>query len=187
MNPRIGRLMMHSKAGLTRAARSSPSIGGIPEMKILIRLALPAVLALAAFAPTAQAEQPGQHPHYLHALSDLRDARANLQKRGGDAEVKWDEAKAIADIDAAIGKIKGAAVDDGKNLDDHPAVDAPDRRRRLHKALVDLQAARDNVNMEEDNNFAQGLKARALHDVESALGRTREGLCNAGDTSFCPK
>jgi hypothetical protein len=156
-------------------------------MKTMIRLALPAVFALAAMAPSAQADQPGQHPHYLHALSDLRDARANLQKRGGDAEVKWDEGKAVADIDAAIGKIKAASVDDGKNLDDHPAVDAPDRKGRLHKALVDLQSAREDVNREEDNNFAQGLKARALRDVESAIGRTREGLCNAGDTSFCPK
>jgi hypothetical protein len=156
-------------------------------MKTLIRFALPAVLALAALAPTAQADQPGQHPHYLHALSDLRDARANLQKRGGDPEMKWDENKAIADVDAAIGKIKAASIDDGKNLDDHPAVDAPDRKGRLHKALADLQTAREHVNKEEDNAFAQGLKARALRDIESAVMRTREGLCNGGDMAFCPK
>jgi len=156
-------------------------------MKTMIRFALPAVLALAAMAPTAQADQPGQHPHYLHALSDLRDARANLQKRGGDAEMKWDEGKAISDIDAAIGKIKAASIDDGKNLDDHPTVDAPDRKGRLHKALADLQTAREQVNKEEDNAFAQGLKVRALHDIESAALRTREGLCNAGDMAFCPK
>jgi hypothetical protein len=43
------------------------------------------------------------------------------------------------------------------------------------------------VNKEEDNAFAQGLKMRALHDIESAVMRTREGLCNAGDTAFCPR
>ena len=156
-------------------------------MKTMIRFAIPAVLALAAMAPAAQADQPGQHPHYLHALSDLRDARANLQRRGGDAEVKWDESKAIADVDGAIGKIKSASIDDGKNLDDHPAVDAPDRKGRLHKALSDLQTAHENVAREEDNNFAQGLKVRALRDIDNAVGRTREGLCNAGDLAFCPK
>ncbi len=156
-------------------------------MKTMHRFVVPAVLALAAMAPSAQADQPGQHPHYLHALSDLRDARANLQRRGGDVEVKWDEGKAIADVDGAIGKIKTASIDDGKNLDDHPAVDAPDRKGRLHKALADLQSGREDVNKEEDNAFAQGLKARALRDIESAMGRTREGLCNAGDTAFCPK
>jgi hypothetical protein len=154
-------------------------------MKIVIRFAVPALLALVAMSPAARADQPGQHPHYLHALSDLRDARANLQKRGGDAEVKWDESKAIGDIDGAIGKIKAAAVDDGKNLDDHPVVDSPDRKGRLRKALADLQTAREDVNKEEDNNFAQGLKQRALHDIESAILRTREGLCNAGDNSYC--
>jgi hypothetical protein len=159
-------------------------------MKLRIRSAVPASLALALFAglaPSARADQPGQHPHYLHALSDLRDARANLQKRGGDSAVKWDEGKAIADVDAAIGKIKTASIDDGKNLDDHPSVDAPDRKGRLHKALADLQSAREDVAKEEDNNFAQGLKGRALHDIESAEVRTREGLCNAGDAAFCPK
>jgi hypothetical protein len=143
-------------------------------------------LALVVLAPVAMADQPGAHPHYLHALSDLRDARANLQKRGGDGAMKWDESKAIGDVDGAIGKIKAASIDDGKNLDDHPAVDAPDRSGRLHKALADLQAAKDNVNREEDNAFAQGLKGRAMHDIDSAIMRTREGLCNSGDKSFCP-
>ena len=156
-------------------------------MKMLFRLAFPTMLALAAIAPVALADQPGAHPHYLHALSDLRDARANLQKRGGNDETKWDEAKAIGAVDAAIGKIKAASIDDGKNLDDHPAVDAPDRKGRLHKALADLKTAKDHVNMEEDNAFAQGLKARAIHDIDDAILRTRAGLCNSGDTAFCPK
>jgi hypothetical protein len=154
-------------------------------MKTIFRIALPALLALVAIAPVALADQPGAHPHYLHALSDLRDARANLQRRGGDPETKWDESRAIGDIDAAIGKLKAASIDDGKNLDDHPAVDSPDRSGRLHKALADLQTAKDHITHEEDNAFAQGLRGRALHDIDSALMRTREGLCNAGDRNFC--
>src|SRR5437899_444039 len=41
--------------------------------------------------PPAHAEK---HPAYLHALSDLRDARFNLIRKGGDAEMKWDEREA---------------------------------------------------------------------------------------------
>jgi hypothetical protein len=158
-------------------------------MNKLIRLAAPAVLSISALlATTASADQPGAHPAFLHALSDLRNARANLERKGGDAQMKWDEGKAIADIDAAIGKIKQASVDDGKNLDDHPPVDAKEPRSgRLHKALAALEAAHRDVDKEEDNAFAQGLKARAIHDIDSALLRTKEGLCNAGDTNFCPK
>jgi hypothetical protein len=93
---------------------------------------------------------------------------------------------AIGDINAAIGKIKQASIDDGKNLDDHPPVDAREPRLgRLHKALDALRAAHADVDREEDNAFAQDLKHRALRDIDSAILRTREGLCNAGDAYFC--
>ena len=157
-------------------------------MKPMLRIVLPAALALAALAGNASAEQPGKHPALLHALSDLRFARANLERKGGDADVKWDEARAIGDIDSAIKKIKDAAIDDGKNLADHPAVDATlARRGRLHHALEALNAARRDVSKEEDDAFAQGLKRRALEDINVSIQRTREGLCDMGDKAFCPK
>lgn len=156
-------------------------------MKNLMKLGLPFVLALVSAAPQAMADQPGKHPAYLHALTDLRNARANLiRKKGGDAEVKWDESKAIADIDNAIKKIKEAAIDDGKNLDDHPALDADQPYSgRLHHALEALKAAHDDVNQEEDNEYAKHLKKRALEDIAGAERRTREALCNFGDKAFC--
>lgn len=157
-------------------------------MHRIVRFAMPAALAIASLVATAaSADQPGKHPAFLHALSDLRNARANLEKRPGDPQIKWDEGKAVGDIDGAIGKIKAASIDDGKDLNDHPPVDATPRAGRLHKALSALQAAHADVDKEEDNAFAQGLKARALQDIDSATLRTKEGLCNAGDTSFCPK
>ncbi len=132
--------------------------------------------------------QPGKHPAFLHALSDLRLARANLERKGGDAESKWDEARAIGDIDDAIKEIRGAAIDDGKNLSDHPAVDVKLKRGgRLHHALQSLEAARHDVNEEEDDKFAEGLKHRALLHITAAFDRTKEGLCNEGDKEFCPK
>ncbi len=156
-------------------------------MKNLLKLALPLMLALTAYTPQASADQPGKHPAYLHALSDLRVARWNLKRRKGDTEVKWDESKAIADIDGAIKKIKEASIDDGKNLEDHPADDAGDNyyRGRLHRALDSLRAAKEDVNQEEDNDFAKHLKHRAIEDIENAERRTREALCNAGDQGFC--
>jgi hypothetical protein len=141
----------------------------------------------AAVAPPAGV-QPGKHPAFLHALSDLRFARANLERKAGDAESKWDEARAVGNIDDAIKEIRSAAVDDGKNLTDHPAVDASLKRGgRLHHALESLEAARRDVNEEEDDNFAQGLKRRALQHINAAVERTKEGLCNDGDKAFCPK
>jgi hypothetical protein len=157
-------------------------------MNKLLKMILPSVLVLASAATPALADQPGKHPAYLHALTDLRSARYNLERRKGDAEVRWDESRAIGDIDAAIKKIKDAAIDDGKNLDDHPPVDAKEPYSgRLHRALAALKSAHEDVNREEDNAFAQGLKRRALQDIDSATVRTREGLCNAGDKAFCPK
>jgi hypothetical protein len=157
-------------------------------MNKLWKLALPAVLAFVCAAPQAFADQPGRHPAYLHALTDLRNARANLERRKGDSEVRWDEARAIADIDAAIHKIKEAAIDDGKNLNDHPALDVKEAYSgRLHRALEALKTAHEDLNREEDNDYAKGLKHRALIDIDSAMNRTREGLCNAGDKAFCPR
>jgi hypothetical protein len=158
-------------------------------MNAIVRLAMPAALAVTSLVATAaSADQPGNHPFFLHALSDLRDARAHLEKGSADAQTTWDKGRAVADIDAAIGRIKQAAIDDGKDLHDHPPVDAREPRvGRLHKALAALEAAHADVAREEDDAFAQGLKRRALADIDAATMRTREGLCNSGDTAFCPK
>lgn len=59
---------------------------------------------------------------------DLRAARAYLS-RPANATVKWDENRAIREIDAAIAEIKRASSDDGKPLADHPPVDAGIRLR----------------------------------------------------------
>jgi hypothetical protein len=120
---------------------------------------------------------PGAHPGYLHALVDLRNARAHLEKRTGDKQLKWDEHDAIGAIDRALGDIKQAALDDGKNLEDHPAVDAKEARGgRLRKALDALHAAHGDVDKEEDNAFARGLRGRASHDIEEAIKFTEAGI-----------
>jgi hypothetical protein len=130
-----------------------------------------------AVSQPAAPQSAGAHPAYLRALSDLRNARGNLERKGGDNQMKWDEHVAIEATDRAINEIKQASIDDGKNLDDHPAVDAREPRSgRLHKALDALRAARHDVEQEEDNNYAQGLKARSIRNIDDAIKRTEEGI-----------
>ncbi len=117
----------------------------------------------------AHEPQPtGDHPAYLHALSDLRNARAWLERPAGNA-VKWDEKKAIREIDAAIKEIKEASIDDGKNIDDHPGVDIKmEWGGRLHRAHDALASAYADINQHEDDKFSKGLRNRALKHLQVA-------------------
>jgi hypothetical protein len=135
----------------------------------------------AAPQPPPPPPPPAVHPAYLHALTDLRNARFNLIRKGGDPTMRWDEHVAIDVIDRALAEIKRASIDDGKNIDDHEPLDAREPRRgRLHKALSALRAAEKDVNQEEDNAYAQGLKARAMVHIREAIRLTEMGIAEAG-------
>jgi hypothetical protein len=124
--------------------------------------------------PRAVAPPPPQHPAYLHALSDLRAARWLIEHRPGDWAQTSDEVEAVRQIDAAIGDIKSAAFDDGKNLNDHPPVDErPEQRGRIHEAIQILQRARADIEREEDNGFANGLRNRAIGHIDAAIHDAR--------------
>jgi hypothetical protein len=136
-----------------------------------------AALALVATAPLAHAED--KHPAYLHALSDLRDARAQIEKPNR-ASGTWDEKAAIREIDAAIKEIKAASIDDGKNLDDHPPVDAKlEWGGRLKHAEELLASAYADVHEHEDDRFSRGLKARALEHISAADELLKTGIADA--------
>jgi hypothetical protein len=125
----------------------------------------------------ARADLPGDHPGYLHALTDLRAARWNLEHRPGDAAVSSQEDVAIVEIDHAIGEVKKAAREDAKNLNDHPHEDASlDRPGRLHHAVELLVQARGDLAKEEDNPEARGLKQRALDHVDRAIEAARHSI-----------
>ena len=131
-------------------------------MKIAIKPLLATLLFALTLPFAANADMPGKHPAYLHALSDLRAARWMLQHRPGDAAVSAHEDVAIMEIDKAIGEIKHAAIDDGKNIEDHPQVDVPaNRPGRLHKALELLHKVHSDVAREEDDPMTRGLRDRA--------------------------
>jgi len=132
----------------------------------MILMATFAVLLMSAFAA---ADTPGAHPAYLHALTDLRHARAHLDRMTPNERVDADEQRAINEIDAAIGEVKEAAIDDGKPLSDHPPVDARwGRPDRLRRAMELLDKAHDDIDQHESDGWARGLKHRALHHIDEA-------------------
>lgn len=138
------------------------------SIKLFAFALLGAGLAFAAGTP-AQAQPRGDHPAYLHALEDLRLMRAYLDRMTPNEVVDQESAHAIAEIDAAIAEIKRAAIDDGKNPNVHPPIDARiTPTDRFHRAREAGNAAWRDVNQDEDNGYANGLKHRALQHIEDA-------------------
>jgi hypothetical protein len=137
-------------------------------------------MLLAALPFAASADLPGKHPYYLHALTDLRTARWMLEHRPGDAAVSGQEDVAITEIDGAIGEIKRAAIDDGKDVHDHPKMDVPpDHPGRLHKALELLRKTHNDVAREEDDPMTKGLRNRAVGHIDGAIHATEKALNDA--------
>jgi hypothetical protein len=137
------------------------------------------LFVLLAMAPlAARADMPGKHPAYLHALTDLRHARAHLE-RPANVMTKWDEKVAIHAIDDAINEIKKAAIDDGKPLSDHPPVDAKlDWPGRLHRSLELLHKAKKDIDEEEDNKGAHELRQKANGHIDRAINFVEQGIAN---------
>jgi hypothetical protein len=120
-----------------------------------------------------------KHPHYLHALSDLRFARALLQRPDGGA-LRQQESEAIRNIDDAIGEIKKASIDDGKNIEDHEPVDAHwPWAGRLHKAREVLDRAIGDCSKEEDDPHTRGLQERILNHLHRAKAHVDEAIAIA--------
>jgi hypothetical protein len=147
-------------------------------MKMIAKVSFFAVvfgLFLGSGAGSATAQ--GKHPAYLHALTDLRAARAHIEARGGNGEMRHEEKEAIKEINDAIDDIKKAAVEDGKDTNEHPPVDAGlDRPGQLHRAKELLQRAHEDIAREEDNGWARGLQQRSFAHIDKAIHRVDEAI-----------
>ena len=146
---------------------------------MLIRKSTPlvATLALAAVFGSFGAQAAGQHPAYLHALSDLRLAHWNLTHRGGDAAVTEQERIAADETERAIAEATRAALEDGKPVDSKVPVDAqPDRGGALHQAEDLLLQARHDVAEREDNPRARDEQWRIIEHIDRALEATRRAI-----------
>jgi hypothetical protein len=148
----------------------------------MLKMAAAAGVALFLSAPS-WADNPGKHPAYLHALSDLRDARAHLETVGAGDVVATEAMHAIEHIDKAIGAIKQAAIMDGKNIQDHVPVDAHlERTGRFHKALELLDKASHDVSGEEDQPDTMGLQQRVIHQIGEARHSVQHAIDVLGHT-----
>ena len=118
---------------------------------------------------SANAQYPGRHPGYDRALADLRYARALLASGPQWGPVARDDSRAVAEIDRAIQEVRHAAFDDGRNPNAHPPVDThwlpPERLRRAQDLL---NKARHDLDREEDNPQARGLRDRAWAHIDEA-------------------
>jgi tetratricopeptide (TPR) repeat protein len=134
------------------------------------------VMTLALVFSANAKPAPERHAAYLHALADLRHARAYLA-HPDSGEMHDAEKNAIDEIDKAIAEIKAAAIDDGKNIDDHPGLDSHLRWvGRLNKAAALLDKAHDDAAKEEDDASAQGLQARVLGHIGKAHKHVEEAI-----------
>jgi hypothetical protein len=131
------------------------------------------------FTDTAMMSPPrvvAIHPRYLSALSDLRYARALLW-RPDFREVMRDQRAAIDEIDHAIAEAKRAAIDDGKNIDDHPPVDTRmGWEGRFRKALETMDQARGDLSFTETNMAAAPWRDAARANVERAHGLVEKAM-----------
>jgi hypothetical protein len=126
-----------------------------------------------AFVPAPTTMPPPasmEHPAYLRALADLRTARWLLSHVPGDWVRAVEETDAMREIDGAIDEIRRASIDDGRDIDDHQAVDERrDRRGRLGDAESYLRRARADIEQEEDIGDIRGLRARAAEHIDGAI------------------
>ena len=134
------------------------------------RIALAFTAVAAVLVPAAsQAQVPGPHPAYLHALSDLRAARHYLHDGWAWGPVRHDDDVAIHEIDAAINEIKVASIDDGKgDADPFPIDRGLSPHDRFRKANELLAGAHHDLDHAEDVPSSRGLRDRALMHIDRA-------------------
>jgi hypothetical protein len=119
---------------------------------------------------------PGIHPSYLRAISDLRYARALLYREDW-RPVMRDQRAAVEEIDHAIAEAKRAAIDDGKNPNEHPPIDRGfGWEGRFRKAMELLNSAERDLSEGESNGAAAGWRNASLTNVRAAKGFVNKAM-----------
>jgi hypothetical protein len=140
-----------------------------------LRIAALAASALTLLPMAAHAQWWQQHPAYVHAMSDLRQAYWLVEHRDSrDPVAKDEEHRAAGAIRAAYQNLKDASIVDGKDIVDQPPADMnfDERSGRLHRAMDLLHDAHNEVAREEDDPAARGFKQRALVQIDRAAAAT---------------
>lgn len=138
-------------------------------MKTILRTALISLPLLVGASVFAQ--DVGQHPHYLHALSDLRAAQWQVDhRRPEDGQIQEDEMVASDEVAFAIQTVAHAAMADGKEMQFAPLPDAnPGYEGRLHAAIDLLRKAREDVARQEDDPAARGQQRMSLLHIDAVI------------------
>ena len=138
-----------------------------------LAVALPLMMPVQAqIPPPPPPPGYGHHPAYLHALTDLRDARWFLDHPRENA-LEDRERHAIAEVDRAIDLVQRAAYYDGKNIYEHPREDAyGEARGRLRRISELLRRARADIAQDEDNLQVRELQLHAVERVDEAIRLT---------------
>jgi acyl-CoA reductase-like NAD-dependent aldehyde dehydrogenase len=145
-------------------------------MKSFARLFFLIAVAVTMTCGYAAADSPGKHPAYMHALTDLRHARAFLYYKP-NKPASAEEQVAINEIDAAMHELTEAALDDAKPVNDHPASDARyDRTDRLHRVQELLDQARTDVKEHESNRWSKAYRDSALKHIELARKAIKKAI-----------
>ncbi len=135
----------------------------------MLRTSHAVLLSILLLPVGAVAQMPGRHPGYDRALSDLRYARALLETGPRWGRVARDDERAVGEIDRAIEELRHAAMDDGRNPNARPPIDEHWRpAERLRRAQEVLGRARHDLDREEDNPSARGLRDRAWRHIDEA-------------------
>jgi hypothetical protein len=140
---------------------------GATEMRMFKTLTTAAVglsaFLLFALGTPAQA----QRPHYLHALSNLREARELLQTDTRPGFIRARD-HAIEEIDRAIHEVSEAVREEGRNPHHTPPPAGGDPNRPMRSALTLLDEARRDIASGTDESGHRGLQMRALRHVDEA-------------------
>ena len=100
------------------------------------------------------------------ALSELHEARINLDRRDDGREATRDENDAITAIDHAIVEIRHVVPEERHGYDDYPPTSGRyDRGGGLHHTLELLDSAQRDLNYESP---ARGWRIEAIHYIDDA-------------------
>src|SRR5271170_5460601 len=134
-------------------------------------------LLLAGIATPTDAQTPGTHPGYLHAISDLRQAHDLLKSNFAAPAQAQAAAAAIPAVEAAIGDLIKASKVDNKNLAAvAPFDDKLPPVSRLHKAADLLKAAHREASGPESDPSALPLPEPCIGAYGSGQRRLSQGL-----------
>jgi hypothetical protein len=127
-----------------------------------------AVFGLSAFLLFALGTPAqAQRPHYLHALSNLREARELLQSDSRPGFIGARD-RAIEEIERAMQAVREAVHEEGRNPHHTPPASGGDPSRPMRSALNLLNEAYQDIASGTDETGHRGLQMRALRHVDEA-------------------